>query len=152
MGYFASSGITGCISPSSASTNIMFNDEFITTYYKKDVVQNFISIYMVNCVFDNNIQQFQFLSTSDRDTFYSTLPITSYIVLSGITGCMTSGGTVPTAYDVMFNSALINTYYKKDITENFINIFMVIIVFDKHIQQFKFLLESDRDTFYGTLP
>lgn len=78
MAYFALSGITGCISPvtgTSESYDVMYNAAFITTYHKKDIFINFTNIYMVCIVFENKLQQFQFLTITDRDNFYNTLPI-----------------------------------------------------------------------------
>lgn len=79
MAYFALSGITGCISPSSGETStdiygVMYNDSQIISYYKKDKVLNFITTYMVVVVFQNYTQQYHFLTSTDRDAFYVTLP------------------------------------------------------------------------------
>lgn len=82
MAYIALSGITGCFNPASGGTTdqygtttaTMFNNSTITMYYKKDTVRDFVSIYMVEVMFDNRFQQFQFYNITDRDNFYNSLP------------------------------------------------------------------------------
>ncbi|NPV13227.1 MAG: hypothetical protein HPY57_15820 [Ignavibacteria bacterium] len=78
MAYFALSGITGCISPVTGITNgydLMYNKDKITIYYKKDVIIDFINTYMVVVIFENYTQNFSFLTPTDRDAFYNSLPI-----------------------------------------------------------------------------
>jgi hypothetical protein len=76
MAFFSLSGITGCVYPTTGATEyaIKYNTDFILSYYKKDIKINFIDQYMVVCKFANHTQAFQFLSSSDRDTFYNSLP------------------------------------------------------------------------------
>ena len=83
MAYFALSGITGCVNPASGGTldyqDVMYNDDKIVSYWKKTLQQtggntNFVRYHQVIVVFENYTQQFNFLSATDRDNFYSTLP------------------------------------------------------------------------------
>ena len=68
------------------------------------------------------------------------------ITLSAITGCISpaSGSTEET----IFNSFEIISFYKKESIINFVDIYFVVIVFAKHIQNFQFLSAVDRDNFY----
>ena len=75
----------------------------------------------------------------------------SFFPLSGITGCTNSTG-ITTAYDIKYNSDLISSYYKKDLKENFIEIYLVVCIVGTHVQQFIFSSSTDRDTFYNSLP
>lgn len=79
MAYFLLSGITGCIT--SGETSIVygqqFNDAAIETYYKEDYYHynsTLIQYYGVVCVFGTKSYSFKFLNTTDRDTFYASLP------------------------------------------------------------------------------
>jgi len=77
MAYFTLSGITGCIT--SGETSIIydqqFNDGAIETYYKQDYYVNTILInYGVVCVFGTKSYPFKFRNTTDRNTFYDSLP------------------------------------------------------------------------------
>ena len=76
MAFFNLSGITGCINSTGTTTSyaIKYNDALISSYYKKDIVVDFVNIYIVACVIGTHVQLFQFLNTTDRDNFYNTLP------------------------------------------------------------------------------
>jgi len=84
MAFFALSGITGCVSPASGETlsayGVMYNDEKIITYYKKDIgkskANDFTYQFIVVIVFDNasHAQNYIFTNEGDRNNFYSTLP------------------------------------------------------------------------------
>ena len=81
MGYFALSGITGCIFPetgTSVAYDVTFNDDKIVAKYKKDETasrnNDWVYLFMVICVFENTAQIFKFISATDRDTFYNSLP------------------------------------------------------------------------------
>jgi len=77
MAFFALSGITGCVYPTTGTTSgydIKYNMDKIASYFKRDIVTNFETVYMVICTIENHTQIFSFLSSSDRDTFYSSLP------------------------------------------------------------------------------
>lgn len=76
MGYFALSGITGCVSPVETPPSqygIMYNGDKIVGFHKKDAMIDFIQYYMVVVTFENYTQIFQFTSMGDRDTFYGSL-------------------------------------------------------------------------------
>ena len=79
MAFFALSGITGCLTSGETSSDIYavkYNDALIVSYYKKDFRRpDFVDIYSVVCVFGNHNTPFQFYSSTDRDTFYNTLPV-----------------------------------------------------------------------------
>lgn len=79
MAYFVLSGITGCVT--SGETNIIygqqFNDAAIETYYKQDYYHYnniLLQHYGVVCVFGAKTYSFKFLNSTDRDTFYTSLP------------------------------------------------------------------------------
>jgi len=78
MAFFALSGITGCIDPSSASTSeAMYNEDMIIEYHKKDILVDFNNVYMVTIIMGNHMQNFQFSGPSGstyRDDFYNSLP------------------------------------------------------------------------------
>jgi len=75
MDLFISSGITGCVEPNSGNTSIIFNKEKLISFSKKDIIENFIDIYIVSCSFENYIQLFKFHSSVDRNNFYESLKI-----------------------------------------------------------------------------
>jgi len=78
----------------------------------------------------------------------------AYFLLSGITGCITSGET-NTIYGQQFNDATINTYYKEDYyhyNNTLIQYYGVVCVFSSKPYSFKFLNTTDRDAFYTSLP
>ena len=79
MAYFLLSGLTGCIT--SGETNAIygqqFNDAAIETYYKQDYYHynnTLIEYYGVVCVFGTKSYSFKFRNSTDRDTFYTSLP------------------------------------------------------------------------------
>lgn len=77
MGFFALSAITGCIEPITGLTNgydFLFNRDAIKGYFKKDLVVDFKNVYVVVVIFGNYTQHFKFLSKSDRDNFFDSLP------------------------------------------------------------------------------
>lgn len=82
MAYIALSGITGCFNPASGgttdqygtTTGTIYNNTYITMYYKRDIIRDFVTIYMVEVMFSNRFQQFQFYSPVLRDAFYDSLP------------------------------------------------------------------------------
>lgn len=82
----------------------------------------------------------------------------AYFSVSAITGCVepASGGTAPDLYEQVFNDDKIISYYKKDIKKsantNWLDLYFVIVIFENFTQTFKFLNQSNRDTFYTTLP
>jgi len=82
----------------------------------------------------------------------------AYFPLSGITGCIepASGGTAPSIYGVMYNTDKIVSYYKKDVdsngSNNFVQSFYVVVVFENYTQNYQFLTSANRDTFYNSLP
>ena len=76
MAFFALSGITGCIAPLSSSTeayDVMYNDTYIQSFFKKDAIVSHAYVYYVICNFINHRTIFAFSSASDRDTFYDSL-------------------------------------------------------------------------------
>lgn len=76
MAFFPLSGITGCISPVTATTTnyaVQYNDTYLLKFYKTDTIENLTYIYSVICVFINHSTIFKFTSSSDRDTFYDSL-------------------------------------------------------------------------------
>lgn len=83
MAYFPLSGITGCVEPASGGTapsmyGVMYNTDKIVSYYKKDIGpcsnNNFTDTYFVIIIFENYTQNYQFLTSANRDTFYTSLP------------------------------------------------------------------------------
>jgi hypothetical protein len=77
MAYFALSGISGCHSPITGTTtgyDVMYNDEKIISYMKKDMKIEFEDIFMVSVLFENYTQLYKFKVIGDRDTFYASLP------------------------------------------------------------------------------
>lgn len=75
MDLFVSSGITGCIDPASGSTSIIFNKEKLISFSKKDIIQDFVDVYIVICNFETYNQLFKFYSATDRNIFYESLKI-----------------------------------------------------------------------------
>ena len=81
----------------------------------------------------------------------------AFFVLSGITGCITSGET-QAQYGQKFNDAMIDTYYKEDYYEfgagsrKRLVYYGVVCVFGTKSYSFKFRTSTDRDTFYASLP
>jgi len=79
MAFFSLSGITGCIT-SGETSNVYgqkFNDAVIETYYKQDFYHysnTLIQYYGVDCVFGTKSYSFKFINSTDRDTFYDSLP------------------------------------------------------------------------------
>ena len=77
MAYFSLSGITGCITSGETKTTYgqQFNDAAIETYYKQDYYNGvLLTHYGVVCVFSSKSESFKFLNSTDRDTFYASLP------------------------------------------------------------------------------
>jgi len=79
MAFFSLSGITGCITSgeTSAIYGQQFNDAAIETYYKQDYYyynNTLIEYYGVVCVFGTKSYSFKFRNSTDRDTFYASLP------------------------------------------------------------------------------
>lgn len=58
----------------SAEYAVGFVPEHIISYYKRDGSVNFTPVYYVFIVLANYTQKIPFLSASDRDTFYTSLP------------------------------------------------------------------------------
>ncbi len=78
----------------------------------------------------------------------------AFFLLSDIAGCITSGET-STIYGQQFNNAVIETYYKQDYysyNNKIIEYYGVVCVFGVKYESFKFLNETDRNTFYTSLP
>ena len=80
----------------------------------------------------------------------------AYFTLSAITGCHSPVTGLTTGYDIQYNDDKIVSYMKKDINRNsnngFIEEFLVVVTFENYTQLFKFMVSSDRDTFYTSLP
>lgn len=79
----------------------------------------------------------------------------AFFALSGITGCITSGETNE-VYGQVFNDSSIETYYKKDFFEGSsrkrLIYYGVVCVFGTKTETFKFINDTDRNTFYSSLP
>ena len=80
MAFFAHNDITGLTNITVGQTDlgptydIKYNDADIMSYYKVDGTVGNIKVYYVFVIFGNRTQKFQFTSTTDRDTFYTSLP------------------------------------------------------------------------------
>lgn len=75
----------------------------------------------------------------------------SYIALSGITGCISPVTGITSGFDTKYNTDKITTFYKKNVNIDFVDNYMVVIVFENYTQIFTFLNESDRNTFYNSI-
>lgn len=79
MAYILLSGIAGCITSGETKEIYaqQFNDVAIETYYKQDYYHynsTLIQYYGVVCVFSTKTYSFKFRNSTDRDTFYTSLP------------------------------------------------------------------------------
>jgi hypothetical protein len=75
--------------------------------------------------------------------------------LSDITGCISPTSGLTTGYDITFTTTNINSIMKKDDPKNgnnnFINIYIVSVIFGNSNTYFKFENSGDRDSFFTTL-
>lgn len=81
----------------------------------------------------------------------------AYIELNNITGCTSPvTGNTEVIFDVKYNTDKIVSYYKRNINKNknnnWINQFVVVVVFENYTQNFVFETDSDRNNFYNILP
>ena len=81
----------------------------------------------------------------------------AYIELNNITGCTSPAtGNTEVIFDVKYNTDKIVSYYKRNINKNknnnWVDQFLVVVVFENYTQNFIFETESDRNNFYDILP
>jgi len=80
----------------------------------------------------------------------------AYIVLSGITGCVSPASGETVTYGTKYNEDKIVSYYKRDVgptsNNNFTAQYFVVVVFENYTQNFVFHDSGNRDTFYDSLP
>jgi len=80
----------------------------------------------------------------------------AFIKLEDISGCISPVTGNTNGYEIKYNLDHLSSYFKKEISgktnKEYIKTYVVSCIFNNYTLMFKFLNESDRDSFYTTLP